>query len=392
MTDLRRFTQVKELTPERVWSLAEDHTAVTEARTLFPTTVVPSLFQERLLVGGRNSRKIGGKITKGPWRGMRVYTLTLEERATCPKDCAQWRNCFGNGMQLARRHSPGFELENLLGLEVRDLIKKYGRIAVRLHILGDFYSRQYVGVWRHLMLKYEGLHIFGFTARKPSSEIGREIVYLNNAHPKRVAIRWSGTDGLLGSKVLDFVPTGPTVGDAFVCPAQTGKTACCGTCGLCWSPVMRGRAVALVLHGPTGRRKVWTTAKRIGLKTLWAEGASIDKICAELDFSRSAVKNKALRLGLKSRRLITGWTPERDAIVKKMWHTNCFQNDIGRALGGMDGTAISYRARRLGLGPRKNPKKQPEPVKPEGPRPGAPITLVASCATQRRFTWEGRVA
>ena len=50
--------------------LADDHAAVTEARSLFPSTVVHASMSPRVLVSGVNSRKIG-KSTK--WR---IFRLT----------------------------------------------------------------------------------------------------------------------------------------------------------------------------------------------------------------------------------------------------------------------------------------------------------------------------
>lgn len=44
---------------------------------------------------GQNNKKIGGPVvTKGHWRGYPVFTLTLEERSTCPPHCEQWMNAM----------------------------------------------------------------------------------------------------------------------------------------------------------------------------------------------------------------------------------------------------------------------------------------------------------
>lgn len=86
----RRFTEMPTLDPESVNGLAAGHPALTEGRTLFPTTVVAPADAARLLVSGVNSRKLGGEVTKGPWKAMPIYSLTLEERATCPRACHHW--------------------------------------------------------------------------------------------------------------------------------------------------------------------------------------------------------------------------------------------------------------------------------------------------------------
>jgi hypothetical protein len=69
---------------------------------------------QRVLKDGHQSRKIGKFVTKGKMRGFPIFTLTLEERATCPRSCLQWATCFGNNMQAAERIVAGPELEAAL--------------------------------------------------------------------------------------------------------------------------------------------------------------------------------------------------------------------------------------------------------------------------------------
>jgi hypothetical protein len=87
-----------------------DHPALTEGRTLYPSTVREprrDAADQWALKSGENSAKIGGLILKGRWHGFPIYTLTLEERATRPRDCRHWRSCFGNGTHLADRIAAG---------------------------------------------------------------------------------------------------------------------------------------------------------------------------------------------------------------------------------------------------------------------------------------------
>jgi hypothetical protein len=103
---LRRFESVKPKGRGR--SLAPTHAAVREARTIFPTTVnaVDHPRVKRILKGGENSRKIGKRVTKGRYKGFFIFTLTLEERATCPRTCEVFGACYGNGMPYAQRIKP----------------------------------------------------------------------------------------------------------------------------------------------------------------------------------------------------------------------------------------------------------------------------------------------
>lgn len=214
------------------------HPALTEGRTLFPSTVVDPRQSPRLLVSGINQRKIGRAVTKGRWKGFPIYTLTLEERATCPRSCGEWATCYGNNMHLSRRHKAGLALEATLIDEVIDLGRKHpGGFAVRLHILGDFYSPAYVDLWAALLADVPQLHVFGFTANRPDSQIGELIGYLNEDWPGRWHVRFSGVTALVIDRLSDS--------HHVVCPVQVNKTDCCGTCGLCWT---MDRPVEFVRH------------------------------------------------------------------------------------------------------------------------------------------------
>ena len=98
---LRRFVSI--LPSDRHVHLGDHHPAVVEGRTLFPSRVEHPDQRPRLLVGGHNSRKIGRQVMKGRWKGFPIFTLTLEERATCPRSCAVWNDCYGNTSNWARR-------------------------------------------------------------------------------------------------------------------------------------------------------------------------------------------------------------------------------------------------------------------------------------------------
>ena len=37
-------------------------------------------------------------IKKGEFKGYVIYTLTLEERATCPRECYHWDDCYEPAM------------------------------------------------------------------------------------------------------------------------------------------------------------------------------------------------------------------------------------------------------------------------------------------------------
>lgn len=246
----RRFESHADLAPEKVRGLSADHPAITEGRTLFPTTVVEAKTSPRLLVSGINQRKLGSKVVKGAWKGMPIYTLTLEERATCPTSCSHWADCYGNGMPYSRRHKHGEDLEEKLWAElaVKNILHPSG-FVVRLHILGDFYSADYVSLWLNAMVWFPALRVFGYTAREPDTEIGSAIVSINAAYPDRWVIRFSGDQiGPMRATTINFKPAAVVEG-GIVCPVQTDKADCCGSCGLCWADAAKDKAIIFILHG-----------------------------------------------------------------------------------------------------------------------------------------------
>lgn len=227
---------------------AIDSPAIIEGRTLFPSTVYPvASFPHAVLKSGHNSAKIGKRISKGRWKGFEVYTLTLQERATCPKTCHHWRSCFGNNMQHAQRIEHGEALEARLIEEVAALADKHpGGFAVRLHTLGDFYSVRYVEMWAALIEHIPQLHAFGFSARwdYQRDPIAKALVDLVLARWDRFAIRFSNAPVDECSTVSIEHPYQKPA-DALICPQQMGKTATCSTCALCWQSKRR---VAFVQH------------------------------------------------------------------------------------------------------------------------------------------------
>jgi hypothetical protein len=84
-------------------------------RTIFPERVFDPSEVKRVLKDGHQSRKIGKFVTKGPRRGWPLFTLTLEERATCPRSCKAWAFCYGNNMQAAERIVAGPSLRPRCG-------------------------------------------------------------------------------------------------------------------------------------------------------------------------------------------------------------------------------------------------------------------------------------
>ena len=251
---LRRF-EAPEIIPGAALRLRLDHSALVDARTIFPGNVRDVAESQRFLISGANNSKIGKAVAKGPWAGMPIFTLTLEERATCPRSCAMWSGCYGNAMQWPSRwnvRDP--EFLDTLRAEVITTARLHPKgLVVRLHVLGDFFSVRYVEFWAEMIGRFPQLCVYGYTARRTdaddaeSREIAAHISGLIDLCPERFAIRFSRTEPGAGHAiVVDEAVSDPSV---IMCPAQTHDTETCGTCGLCRAPSMRGKTIAFLRHG-----------------------------------------------------------------------------------------------------------------------------------------------
>ena len=173
-------------------------------------------------------------VKKGKFKGYVIFTLTLEERATCPRECYHWDDCYGNNMAFAHRIEHGPALEAKLEQELSELCATYKGVIVRLHVLGDFYSVQYVELWQSFLSKYDNLAVWGYTGNTRNSDIGLAIRAVRGGFGNRFAVRFSND--------LDFAFSAnsteraePVAGQSFICPEQTGQVSNCANCALCWS-------------------------------------------------------------------------------------------------------------------------------------------------------------
>lgn len=229
----------------RFRNLDPQHPAIVEGRSRYQARVKSASVAKHVLVEGKNSSKTGWRITKGPWAGKTIHTLTLEERRTCPSTCRQWLNCYGNNLHLAlrlRHDEEDFAIH--LSSELLRLNARYPEgFVVRLHILGDFFSVEYVNFWRDALDTLPGLHIWGYTARKNGTPIGSALFKLASERWDRFALRWSD----LGS---DFAAAEVVEEEAdakgIICPAEKDETRCCATCGLCWARKGDAPAVPII--------------------------------------------------------------------------------------------------------------------------------------------------
>lgn len=250
---LRRFESA-DIDPSRVIDLRADHPAVTKGRSIFFRQVRGADDVPRVLVSGHNNPKLGKAVLRGPRAGWPIFQLTLEERATCPATCAQWRGCYGNTMPFARRHKADEALMAAVRSEVYFLAAANPRgFLVRLHTLGDFFSVEYVAMWAELLNSVPALHVFGYTARREDDEdpasvaIATAIAGITRFKWNRFAIRTSHPEA--GAQRAIVVLADPGHADVLMCPAQSKATEACATCGLCWVSGARNKTIGFLKHG-----------------------------------------------------------------------------------------------------------------------------------------------
>lgn len=242
-------------------SLPPGHAALTESRTVFPSQVFDPSDEHRVLVDGHNNAKIGKWVVKGAWKGLRIYTITFEERATCPTSCGLLRECYGNSMHMAKRKRYGEALLLQLDRELRQKAIEHPKgFVVRLHVLGDFPDLLYVEAWRSWMRANKRLRVWGYTAHAPDTEMGRAINRLNGQFPNRWRVRFSMPPGEVaaGSKFLRATTIWnagdeKTIERAIVCPVERGKAETCGSCGLCWHQPADNWPIVFWGHGTDKR-------------------------------------------------------------------------------------------------------------------------------------------
>lgn len=187
-----------------------------------------------MLKSGRNNKKLGAKVTAKMWKDMPLYSLSLEERNTCPKSCQQWDNCYGDNMPFAHRFDHTHrDFIPMLKAQIKELsVKHPNGFVVRLHVLGDFYNKSYIATWHEMLGDFPQLNVFGYTHHPLKSKLGKYVHVLNGLYAKRWRVRFSDDTTTEFSAHVD---TDTVKHGGIMCPEQESKTKSCAACGFCWS-------------------------------------------------------------------------------------------------------------------------------------------------------------
>ena len=160
-------------------------------------------------------------------------------------------------MQWADRVAAGADLERRIEREIALLSADHpAGFAVRLHVLGNFYSHDYLELWDRMLEQHPALHVFGYTARWDfkNDPIAVALAALVQRHWDRFAIRFSNAPFPFEAPTTVTVEhpfQGPD--DAILCREQTGRTESCSTCGLCWQTKRRMLSCSIRGEGVTSR-------------------------------------------------------------------------------------------------------------------------------------------
>jgi hypothetical protein len=210
-------------------TLSPTHPAIVNSQTMYRKNVHDAGNYAHAVIKASTNIKLGKKVTKGHLRGAKIFTLTLEERATCDSECEHWLDCYGNNMPFGHRFEANDALMVSIERDLDELDAKGKPYLVRLHILGDFFNLKYVLFWKKQLKNRELLNIYGYTRNHPNKPLGYALKLVRQEYGKRFAVRFSNYPDDTFSAQSEHVSTG-----GIGCPVQMDRTDSCGTCALCW--------------------------------------------------------------------------------------------------------------------------------------------------------------
>lgn len=222
-------------------TLAGNHPAVVKGVSLHHHKVQPVTPETEVVSSAVSNSKIGRYMlspSKHAWA--EIFTVTWEERKTCPRSCTHWTDCYTNNTPLMRRKD--YDLareEEILALMEAQLVTHLERIKtpylyVRLHQAGDFPTVRYVEWWSDVLTRYPRIHVFGYTHWPEESPIGRAVQRLNNAwwHTRWRIFQSSSGQPNRGANTFHTAAEAKAAGN-MPCPEQVGRVPTCGECQMC---------------------------------------------------------------------------------------------------------------------------------------------------------------
>ena len=168
-------------------------------------------------------------MTKGKHKATNIY-IDTRGRATCPRSCGHWEDCYGNNMPFAHRLTAGQGLTKKIYADLTAIQKKHKQFLVRLHVLGDFYSVDYVEFWAMCLKKFPGLAIWGYAHWHPGTDIGDAIGRLRGKSGAGLQL-----DSQTCPKMLCLQTLRRLQQRVLLVLNRQAKAKSCADCALCWT-------------------------------------------------------------------------------------------------------------------------------------------------------------
>jgi hypothetical protein len=171
----------------------------------------------------------------GPWRGLWMYTIYLEELKDCSLYCPLRDKCFTHDMPFAVRWIVCDLFWPALDwcLSEASLLHPDG-FTVDVHSAGDFPNVEYAERIVERIYQYPKSRWWGNTAWGRVTDIGKIIDRQNSLTPDRFKVRFSGERGPMSSAVIGHTISAADAADWFPCPATAeNPKANCSNCGFC---------------------------------------------------------------------------------------------------------------------------------------------------------------
>jgi hypothetical protein len=109
---------------------------------------------------------------------------------------------------------------------------------IRIHVAGDFFSKEYARTWRYLAREFDDRTFYAYTRAWTDRRIRRELERLSALPNVRVwaSSDWTMSDpppGWLEARVFRSIADAHDA-EFTVCPEQLGRRPSCEECRLCW--------------------------------------------------------------------------------------------------------------------------------------------------------------
>ena len=193
-----------------------------------------------------------------------VFIWNMPPFVTCP-GCSAW--CYSHCYNADKRSNVYpiqkwcenwwiyLNRQNELKARIKlQLDQAQGRVAVRIHSSGDFFSNEYINFWIDIISEYPEVKFWAYTRSWAVDNLKGEIERLHELQNMSLYASYDATMSKTPpvfpkSYVFDntngLIEFTHTFGGA-VCPEQFGKVSSCADCGLCMTKTHKD--ILFVLH------------------------------------------------------------------------------------------------------------------------------------------------